>query len=1147
MKQLPELTNLRPKFKQIPTKQNEILANLGRPHIDSFNYLLEEGIEDIIYHLEPLLFELPNQNRIKLSITEIIIEPPTVPLSFLEAREKRVFPSECRQKQDTYSGMCTITLDWELDGVKQPPITREMGRIPIMLKSNACNLSGMSPAELVERGEHEDEWGGHFIVRGNEKLVRMLIMTRRNYPIVMTRNAWKDRGREFSPTGVIIRCVRNDQHSTNNVLHYLQNGTAKLMISIRKALIFLPIMLLMKSLTNYTDNAIYRKLITGYEDDPYYKRSILGMLRDLHTEGLHNQYQCKQYMGTLFRYRLGLASMPKWYTDEQAGEFLLDQCVLIHLERNEDKFNLLVHMMHKLFAVVQGTCQPESLDNVMMQELLLGGNIYQKHLRELCLSTMVFVRMNLIKLCPEMDSPLVTSSEVMRALKSVPGFQASFANFLSTGNLPKAAEMGLMQDTGLVIMAENINRMRYMSHFRAVHRGSFFVSMRTTEARQLLPDAWGFICPVHTPDGTPCGLLNHLTSDCTVSVTQDPDKVSNIETVLVSLGMQPVQFVGESALGTVAIEECYTVLLEGKVLGMLPRATAVQVVQKLRLLKIDGIIPNTTEIAFVPAREGGQFPGLFLFVGPARMMRPVKNLQCNRTELIGTFEQVYMDICITPDEAYPHLTTHMEPSKTSFLSNLAMLIPMPDCNQSPRNMYQCQMGKQTMGTPCHNWSKQCISKLYRLQTPATPLFRPVHYDNIDLDNYAMGTNAIVAVVSYTGYDMEDAMIINKSAYERGFAAGTVYKNESFSLTGDSFFVRDPKDATLVASLDNDGLPFPGAHLEYNTPLYCYFDTNDHAYHIVRYKSNEFAIVDNVKLGAPLDSIRNVGGHGRGIVGEVTKQFVITYRIPRNPSVGDKFASRAGQKGICSQKWPAIDLPFTESGMIPDIIFNPHGFPSRMTIAMMIETMAGKTAACHGLVHDATPFRFDEDNTAIDYFGRLLESSGYDYYGTEKMYSGVDGREMRADIFFGVVHYQRLRHMVSDKWQVRSTGPIDQVTQQPNKGRKRGGGVRFGEMERDGLISHGAAFLLQDRLFHGSDKVMSLVCRRCGTLLGPIDSITRRLTSNLNEFQQSPATCRLCQDDKDIGHVEIPYVFKFLVSQLSAMNINVKLQFSYPDV
>lgn len=172
-----------------------------------------------------------------------------------------------------------------------------------------------------------------------------------------------------------------------------------------------------------------------------------------------------------------------------------------------------------------------------------------------------------------------------------------------------------------------------------------------------------------------------------------------------------------------------------------------------------------------------------------------------------------MDICISLEEAYEGVTTHMELSKTAFMSNLANLIPMPDCNQSPRNMYQCQMGKQTMGTPCQNWQLQSETKLYRLQTPGTPLFRPVHYDNIELDDFAMGTNAIVAVISYTGYDMEDAMIINKSADERGFAHGSIYKSQFIELDGTNYFARNPHDKKLDEFIDNDGLPYPGRKIK----------------------------------------------------------------------------------------------------------------------------------------------------------------------------------------------------------------------------------------------------------------------------------------------------------------------------------------------
>jgi DNA-directed RNA polymerase I subunit RPA2 len=168
-------------------------------------------------------------------------------------------------------------------------------------------------------------------------------------------------------------------------------------------------------------------------------------------------------------------------------------------------------------------------------------------------------------------------------------------------------------------------------------------------------------------------------------------------------------------------------------------------------------------------------------------------------------------------------------------------------------------------------------------------------------------------------------------------------------------------------------------------------------------------------------------------------------------------------------WPQVDMPFTESGMSPDVIINPHAFPSRMTIGMLVESMAGKAGAIHGIYQDATPFRFDEKNMAVKYFGEQMLKAGYSYYGTEPMYSGVLGTEFKADIYFGVVYYQRLRHMVKDKFQVRSIGPVNQITKQPLKGRKLGGGIRFGEMERDSLIAHGASFLLQDRFMGCSDS------------------------------------------------------------------------------
>ncbi|KAL3273008.1 hypothetical protein HHI36_014464 [Cryptolaemus montrouzieri] len=831
-------------------------------------------------------------------------------------------------------------------------------------------------------------------------------------------------------------------------------------------------------------------------------------------------------------FRVKFYECPPWFTDEEITDFILKHCVLIHLDDPVDKFNILVFMTQKLFTFAQDQCKIEGADAVMMQEVLLGGHLYLQVVKERLQNWLGNLKLRLMRRAKTNTNFHITQHEIITSAKYAGSLETSMEKFLATGNIVSQSGLGLMQDKGLTIVAENINRMRYMSHFKAVHRGAFFQEMRTTEARQLLPDAWGFICPVHTPDGAPCGLLNHLTSQCVISEEPDEEKLKNIPLVLTELGMVPMNSINDN----LNLKEFYTVHLDGRIIGYVKDNSSGKIVDKLRLLKIKGKqVPYSMEIVLVPKKEVScQYPGIFIFTGAARMMRPLLNLATREIEYVGTFEQVYLHVCVTAEEVYQGVTTHMELAKTSFLSNLAQLIPMPDCNQSPRNMYQCQMGKQTMGTPCHNWPVQSETKLYRLQTPASPLFRPAHYDDIGLDDFAMGTNAIVAVISYTGYDMEDAMIINKAAHDRGFAHGSVIKSEFITLDnpGD-YFCRDPSQPNLEAHLDNDGLPFVGKKMQSGDPLYCYYNADESRYILKKFSAKEECTVESVK---------QCGDFGQ----RTGRLACVTFRLSRNPSVGDKFASRAGQKGICSQKWVTEDLPFTESGLVPDIVFNPHGFPSRMTIAMMIELMAGKSASIHGLVHDATPFKFSEDDTAIDYFGRLLEAGGYNYYGTEAMYSGIDGREMTAQIFFGVVHYQRLRHMVSDKWQVRSTGPIDIVTHQPLKGRKRGGGVRFGEMERDSLISHGASFLLQDRLFHCSDASMALICTSCGTLLGPV---TITITCDRNKQFETKEHCRLCGHGKNIEEIQIPYIFKFFVTQLASCNINVKIgsqkcEFSY---
>jgi len=769
----------------------------------------------------------------------------------------------------------------------------------------------------------------------------------------------------------------------------------------------------------------------------------------------------------------------------------------------------------------------------MMQEVLLGGHLYLMTLKEKLEIWLYNVRANLEKDKKTKQNLNLNSSTLLQAMARSTNISHQMEYLLATGNLVSRSGLGLMQTSGFAVVADRLNFYRFLSHFRCVHRGSFFSQMRTTSVRKLLPEAWGFLCPVHTPDGAPCGLLNHMAASCQVVNTMP--QTAHLPKLLCSLGMSLYD-----APAPTNIKSCYMVILDGRVIGRVDMDLAPSLVNRLRMLKVLGQekVPRMLEICLVPITNvASQYPGLYVFSTVARMMRPVLNLAAGQVEMIGSFEQVYMNVAVVKEEAHEGETTHLELKQTSMLSAVASLTPFSDFNQSPRNMYQCQMGKQTMGTPAQALKHRGDNKLYRLQTPQSPLVRPTAHDELAIDNYAVGTNAVVAVISYTGYDMEDAMILNKASFERGFAHGTVLKCEIVDLNKISGshekasslrFGCLPNDERVQGYLDMDGLPPIGAKLETGNPYYCYIDDNTGKSVIKKYSSLENAVVDDVKV------LGNDNGTG------LLQRVSIKLRIPRNPIIGDKFSSRHGQKGICSQKWPIENMPFTESGMTPDIIFNPHGFPSRMTIGMMIESMAGKSASLNGVAYDATPFTFSEDDPAVDHFGNLLKQSGYNYFGTERMYSGTDGREFEADIFFGVVYYQRLRHMVADKYQVRTTGPIDILTHQPVQGRKRQGGIRFGEMERDALLAHGTSFLLQDRLMNCSDRTVGQVCTKCGSILSNLLDKPAVEIAAAAAHRERKWTCKACESSEHIQLLAFPYVFRYLVAELAGMNIKVSL-------
>ncbi|XP_023573130.1 DNA-directed RNA polymerase I subunit RPA2 [Octodon degus] len=1030
----PSLKHLTDPSYRIPReRQKEALQELTRAHVDSFNYAVCEGLSQAVQAIPSFEFAFQDE-RISLTIVDAVISPPTVPKGTI-CKELSVYPAECRGRKSTYRGRLTVDISWSVNGISKGIIKQFLGHVPIMVKSRLCNLYNLPPKALIEHHEEAEEMGGYFIINGIEKVIRMLIMPRRNFPIALVRPKWKSRGPGYTQFGISIHCVRGEHSAVNMNLHYLENGTVMLNFIYRKELFFLPLGFALKALVSFSDYQIFQELIKGKEEDSFFRNSVSQMLRIVMEEGCSTQKQVLNYLGECFRVKL---SLPDWYSNEQASEFLFNQCICIHLKSNTEKFYLLCFMTRKLFALAKGECMEENPDSLVNQEILTPGQLFLMFLKEKMEAWLVSVKIALDKRAQKTNVSMNTEN-LMKIFSMGGDLTRPFEYLLATGNLRSKTGLGFMQDSGLCVVADKLNFIRYLSHFRCVHRGGDFAKMRTTTVRRLLPESWGFLCPVNTPDGAPCGLMNHLTAICEV-VTQFAYTTA-IPALLCSLGVTPVDGAPHRPYS-----ECYPVLLDGVVLGWVDKELAPGIADSLRRFK-----PFNT---LVKNRKCKDFP------------------------------------CFTP------------------------------------------VGKQTMGFPLLTYQDRSDNKLYRLQTPQSPLVRPYMYDYYDMDNYPIGTNAIVAVISYTGYDMEDAMIVNKASWERGFAHGSVYKTEFINLSekikqGDDSLVFGvkPGDPRIMQKLDDDGLPFVGAKLQYGDPYYGYLNLNTGESYVMYYKSKENCIVDNIKVCS------NESGSGK------FKCICITMRVPRNPTIGDKFASRHGQKGILSRLWPAEDMPFTESGMVPDILFNPHGFPSRMTIGMLIESMAGKSAALHGLCHDATPFIFSEENSASEYFGEMLKAAGYNFYGTERLYSGISGVELEADIFIGVVYYQRLRHMVSDKFQVRTTGARDKVTNQPIGGRNVQGGIRFGEMERDALLAHGTSFLLHDRLFNCSDRSVAHVCVKCGSLLSPL---LEKPPPSWSSMRNRKYSCTVCNRSDTIDTVSVPYVFRYFVAELAAMNIKVKL-------
>ncbi len=1072
---------------------------------------------------------------------------------------KLMFPHEARLRNFTYASPMTIDMNIkyvvrtgeQLEKVQTSYKTISqvhIGKLPIMLKSNICVLSQYNYMNTDLTRECKYDAGGYFIINGSEKTVlgQERAAENRVYCFNISKNNTKWTFMAEIKSVPDFKCISPKQ--INIMVSSKNNGFGHgIYIQIPRMKNPIPILVLFRALGIISDKDVCGKIILDIEDNRTAEKLEFMKASLIDSNHILTQEEAIQYITDNVIYTP--FNMTKEEGDKKKLTFaceILKNDLFPHCRTQVQKIYFLGYMVNKLMNCALGHIPLDDRDSYVNKRIDLTGtllnnlfrNYFNKLVKDMQKQVIREINNGSWKSTDDYIN-IINKTNIYKIIKSTT-IENGLKRALSTG------DFGIKHSANntKVGVAQVLSRLTYASSLSHSRRISTPIdkSGKLIPPRMLHNSSWGYLCPAETPEGQSVGVVKNLSYMAHITINSDSEPIYEY------LKGKIITF---DEIKETDMYRKVKVFVNGMWLGVVDDAYGLYM--DLKNKKSQGIINIYTSVIFdIKMME------IRLCNDSGRLTRPVLRVKDNNLlmtpDIINRLSKG--DLCwddlfvnckidesvleyIDPDEQNLSMIamnpfklknadykyTHCEIHPSTIFGILASCIPFPEHNQSPRNTYQCAQSKQSMGVYVTNFDTRMDKTAYVLNYPMRPLVDTRVMNLVRINNIPSGCTVVVAIMSHTGYNQEDSLLFNQGSIDRGLFQATIYhteKDEDKKVNGDEEIRCKPDSSKTKGmkfanynKINKDGVIPENTLIENRDVIIAKVvpikeNKNDHT-KVIKYEDLSKTFRTDQETYVDKNYIdRNGDGYNFAKV---------RTREVRKPVIGDKFSSRHGQKGTIGNIIPEEDMPFTKDGVRPDIIINPHAIPSRMTIGQLKETLLGKVLIELGLYGDGTSF----GTLSIQDIVAELSKIGYESYGNDLMYDGLTGQQMEASIFIGPVFYQRLKHMVADKQHSRSIGPMVNLTRQPAEGRSRDGGLRFGEMERDCMISHGASRFTRGRMYDASDKFKVHTCKKCGMIACYNDKLNIHI-------------CKMCNNRTDFAYNEIPYACKLLFQELMTMNI-----------